>query len=472
MNLTIDQHTGSDVPEVTIPVILRRIDSPHDANAGPDPKLPVAEAGEAALVEETGEASGGFAAPGESLLEVEEPTSEMIAAVSGESLEVRREQLQLHVAQLAGHLRERLREVDRREAAVHARASQLESDIRASRLWLQEREIAFQERERELRGQIEELEERASSRPLETVTEATYQEPSLADLQEREQQIRVQEDEVRERRFAVEREAVALRHAQSVWQHEREREERALVLERDNARRELQELTEQHELQLRAAETLLGEHVEQFDRDRASLMAERREWDEQRSRQQQALADLRAATEGDLADDKAKLAARQEWIERQKAGLEQVRDEALRLHRQSLEMRLMAEQLWAQVSGTLTPAELTQSIAQMRIKLAEQYRLEEQQLTARREELLKVGEAVSAQHAELEQLRTGIREWMQARQEEIERQASSLVERELALDSQQDAHRCAERQWQAARRGYEQQIRELMAQLRTVPMAA
>lgn len=472
MNLTIDQQTGSDVPEVIVPVILRRIDSPHDTSAAADFKRPDAESGEDAVIGEAGDGGGLLPVPVESLLEVEEPTAEMMAAVSGESLEVRREQLQLHVAQLAGHLRERLREVDRREASVHARASQLESDIRASRLWLQERELAFQERERELLAQIEELEERASSRPLEAVTEAMFQEPSLADLEEREQQIRLQEDEVRERRFAVEREAVALRHAQSVWQREREREERAIVVERENARRELQELSEQHELQLRTAEALLGEHVEQFDRDRASWLAERREWDEQRTRQQQALADLRAATEGDLADDKAKLAARQEWIERQKAGLEQVRDEALRLHRQSLEMRLMAEQLWAQVSGALTPAELTQSIAQMRIKLAEQYRLEEQQLAARREELLKVGEAVSAQHAELEQLRTGMREWMQARQEEIERQASALVERELALDAQLDAQRSAEREWQAARRGYEQQIRELMGQLRAVPMAA
>src|SRR5438045_6413094 len=100
------------------------------------------------------------AAPCEAMLEVEEPTAEMIAAVTGENVELRREQLQLQVAQLAGHLRERLREVDRREATINARMAQLESDLRSARLWLRERELAFQERENELRSQIEELQER------------------------------------------------------------------------------------------------------------------------------------------------------------------------------------------------------------------------------------------------------------------------------------------------------------------------
>src|SRR5205085_4996971 len=67
-------------------------------------------------------------AAGQAMLEVEEPMPELLAAVGGENLDLRREQLQLQVAQLAGHLRERLREVDRREAAVNARVAQLESD--------------------------------------------------------------------------------------------------------------------------------------------------------------------------------------------------------------------------------------------------------------------------------------------------------------------------------------------------------
>jgi hypothetical protein len=464
MSVTTDVALACDERPALGAVPLRRIDSPHAAQTSERSR-----SGAQADLELT----GGMApeAP-ESLLEVEEPTAAMIAAVAGETFEARREQLQLHVAQLAGHLRERLREVDRREAALHARTSQLEADIRASRLWLQERELAFQERERELKRQIEELEERASSRLGEIKVQAQDQETVLAEMRQREHELRIAEDEARERRFEVEREAVALRHAQQVWEQQREREERALAQQREQSLRELNELLEQREAQLRSAELLLSEHSQQLDQDRLALSAERQGWDQQRRGQQEAIAELRRTTEAELADLRAKLDGRQDWIERQKAGLEHVRDEALRLHRQSLEMRLLAEQLWAQISGALTPAEVTQAIAQMRLKLAEQYRLEEQQLVARREELLKVGEAVAAQHTELEQLRSGLREWVKARQEEIERQAATLVERELALDGQQEAHRQAEREWQATRRGLEQQIRDLTAQVRALPVAA
>src|SRR4051812_32163172 len=75
-----------------------------------------------------------FQAAEASLLEVEEPSAEMVAAVTGQNLELRREQLQLQVAQLAAHLRQRLREVDRREAAVNARLAQLECDLRTNKL--------------------------------------------------------------------------------------------------------------------------------------------------------------------------------------------------------------------------------------------------------------------------------------------------------------------------------------------------
>ena len=469
MNATTELPDVSDEGVSQVPVLLRRIDRPHASMA---PEANTADSSQVEELEQAADRGVEQADESLSLLELEEPTPDMIAAVSGESIEVRREQLQLQVAQLAGHLRERLREVDRREAMLHARASQLESDIRASRLWLQEREVAFQERERDLKRQIEELEERASSRLVDIKSQTDDQETVLADLRERQQTLRLAEDEVRERRFEVEREAVGLRHAQQVWQQQREREERMLAQQREHGMRELNDLTEQREAQLRAAEALLREHVEQFERDRAGLMAERQTWDDQRKSQQQAIAELKKTTEAELADVRTKLDARQDWIERQKGGLEQVRDEALRLHRQSLEMRLLAEQLWTQISGALTPAEVTQAIAQLRLKLAEQYRLEEQQLVVRREELLKVGEAVAAQHTELEQLRAGLREWVTARQEEIERQAAALVERELSLDAQQDAHRQTEREWQAARRVYEQQIRDLSAQLRSLPLAA
>src|SRR5436309_13472440 len=120
MAVTDCQAVISDEPAMLVTPRRTRIDPPHAA--GPegsgeqtaDAQPLVAEVVNPFLV----------AAPCEAMLEVEEPTAEMIAAVTGENVELRREQLQLQVAQLAGHLRERLREVDRREATINARMAQ------------------------------------------------------------------------------------------------------------------------------------------------------------------------------------------------------------------------------------------------------------------------------------------------------------------------------------------------------------
>ncbi len=469
-----------------------RIDSLHEQPRETDGSPLLAEA-------ETQRSSAplGLAEQEKVLLEVEEPTAEMIAAVAGEHPEIRREQLQLQVAQLAGHLRERLREVDRREATLNARVAQLENDLRVSRLWLSERELTFQERENELKQQVDELHERLEARRDErnerelAIVDA---EAAAAELSERELQIRTREDEVRERRFEVDRQAAALRHSQQLWEQERERQANQLHAERrqletesaqwrEQLERETTEAREQREQeqaeymrlreeQLQAAESLISEQATSLDHDREAMIAERIAWDEQKRRQKQAIDELRQTAEDELADRRNRLEARQQWIERQKAGLEQVRDEALRLHRQSLEMRLLAEQLWAQITASLAPAEVTQAIAELRLKLSEQYKIEEQLLVGRRDELLKLSEKIAQQHREVELLRDGVRQWGFSRQAEIERQASALVQRELTLDQQQDAFKDRELAWHGQRRHYEQQIRELTSRMRSLPVAA
>jgi hypothetical protein len=414
---------------------------------------------------------------GQALLEVaEEPTPSLVAAVAGETLESRREQLQLQVSQLAGHLRERLREVDRREAAVNARASQLEADLRANRLWLRERENEFQQREQELTRKIEELEERAMGRLPSRGAEAASEAPGDAgdddegrqhDLAEREHQIQLKESDLRERRFEQDRQSAALRHAQQVWEHQRSREQQELVQERARLEAEYQLRLAERESEWKAAEQLLREHAAQLDRDQAALAADRRAWDEQKSRQQHDLATEKQAALAEMEIQRERQVARQDWIERQKAGVEQLRSEVLSLHRQSLEMRLVAEQLWAQITGRLSPAEATHTLAQLRLKLVEQFKLDEESVRARREELVALGERITAQHAELKQLQSGLREWAATRQAEIEQQAAALVGRELALDSEQEQHRRAQHAWQADRRRLEQQLRELTAQQRS-----
>jgi hypothetical protein len=565
MNVVQDEVEGINEADATH-ARHTRIDAPHDqAREAVGNAEAEGSPGRSAIID--------FHTAETTLLEVEEPTAEMVAAVTGQNLEIRREQLQLQIAQLAAHLRQRLREVDRREAAVNARLAQLECDLRTNKLWLSERELAFQEREKDLQRQIEELQEKADGCRVEeekVTQDVQAAEAVAAELAERERQIELCEDDVRERRFEADRQAAALRHAQQVWQHEREKETAHLAAERARVENEAAELQQQfalemaekrrqleeeiacqretaqceiaeiraqlaleiaqsqeqlqielaaarqeldqqrneiaagkqdferqqneareqqaHDLsdqardcerriarrdeQLAAAEAMLNEQSAAIERDRAALYAEQLARGDQNKRQRQAIEELRQAAEDELADRRTRLEARQEWIERQKAGLEQVRDEALKLHRQSLEMRLVAEQVWSQITATRSPAELTQAIAAVRLQLSEQYRIEEQQLLARREELLDLSEKVAQQHRDLVQLRDGVREWGLARQKEIERQAGALAERESIIDGQQEKLRDRENEWNSQRREYDRQIREFTARLRQLPQAA
>ena len=431
-----------------------RIDAPHPVDTPSPPSAVANPAGTLSLLEV-----------------IEQPTEDLIAAVTGLSEAARREQLELQANQLAEHLRQRLRDVDHRESQLNARVAQLEADLRAGRVWLREQEHEFAEREAELRRQLEDAQVRGEAK-----TDAAEEEVGLdearAALADREQALALKENELREQRFEFQRQSAALRHAQQLWEQERARQEAELARERERLARKFEDQSADRDRQLRTAEELVARESEQLARDRAELASDRQMWDERRRSETEALAERTKIAEDDLAQQRVRLDGRAEWVERQRAGLEQVRAEIASLHRQSLEMRLVAEQLWSQISGRMSPAEVAQSIARLRLKLAEHYRLEEQALEAKKQELVELSERIANRHQELSVLQCGLKDWSASRQSEIEEQAAALVQREQDLQAQQDEIRHARLQWQGERLSYEQQLRELRAQLRSAPAAA
>jgi hypothetical protein len=410
-------------------------------------------------------------------------TADFLAAILRNDPDVRREQLELQAAQLAEHLRERLREVDRREAQLNSRVAQFEADLRTSRVWLREQEHELAAREAELTRQLEDLQsgrlsagDSGESPPALAIANTPDVPGGISlpaqEIAEREQAVILKENELRERRFELDRNVAALRHSQALWEQQQERESAALAKERERLAAEFAERWAEREAQLRQAETLLREQSLQIESDRKALLADRRAWDERRQAQETTLRERESAQRAQVDEQRERLAARSEWIERERAGVEQVRSDITALHRQALEMRLAAEQLWAQISGRMSPVEVTQSIAQIRRKLAEHYRLEEAELATRRRELIELGEKIAEQHRELGQMQTGLKAWLASRQDEIESQAQALEHREDELAREQEAIRQARHEWQSQRLGYEQEIRELAAQLREASAAA
>ena len=55
---------------------------------------------------------------------------------------------------------------------------------------------------------------------------------------------------------------------------------------------------------------------------------------------------------------------------------DQLRTDLLRIQRETLEMRLVTEELWVRISSVAPAASLTQSLARLRAQLSENYRLQ------------------------------------------------------------------------------------------------
>ncbi len=422
-----------------------------------------------------------------------------------ESPEARAEQLEAQASQLASQLQEQLRELEHREALQNAQAAELDNELRRARLWMSEKGAELAEREKgvaanEVRQAVEkeealrqlaqqrqsassevslesqqcqswhiELESRQAvlvQREQELVQRQQVAGEQAAALGERMKQIEVKENQVRERRQAIEREAAALHHARLEWERSHEEEQAELASERATIREELAaELSHRAEA-LDKGEALLAEQARELENDREALSQERTDWARQRTAEQEAIVLEQHRATAALEQRRARLTSRESALDQQQAAIEQLRGEITLAHRQSLEMRLMAEQLWGQVQGRMPPAEITQSIAQLRMKLAEQYRQEQQGLREQQEELLGLAERVAQESGVLRTQRQELQSWFAAREQEIERHAKSLVERECELLEQSDQLRAIETGWNSDRRQLERELREMRSRLR------
>ncbi len=309
------------------------------------------------------------------------------------------EQVLAHAGQLATHLRTRQRDLDRRESQLNARAAELENDLRASRMWFHEREQESAQRELELQQHVNELEERATAIAATEVS---------ADLDSES----LQRDQVRANALDKAEEQLNKQFAKLKLQSD------LIAAEREELRAQKRE----HECE-----------VVQRDKNHKAAFAKK----------------------------KRQLDQREKFLDQREATLDGLQSDVGRLHRDSLEMRLIAEQLWSQLAGKLTPAELTKSISDSRSKLAEHFQVEQDRVAQQRQELTDLAVKLENRQLQLTRQRRELEEWAQRRDQEIEEQAARLVAREQELDRQEQNHLETESKWDDERRRYERQIRDL-----------
>jgi hypothetical protein len=489
-----------DVADVGPPV-LSRIDAAHPMNDGPPVMV---EEAPAAVVAEQIEAS-----PIDGKVEA-------ASAATGRSAPHLTEQLQTQALQLGTLLRSKQRELDRREALMNARDAKLDNELRMARLWVRERDEDVREREHDFAERVKQLEEKTAQVASVEVSHERDRGSQQVQLALRDQacNLRFEQLEQREQRLAAELEALetartrleqqrvedstaqlaaqqklALQQAEIQRQTELQQKNfeqlQAGLAERERSLAEQQEQLagnrdrEAWEARLAArqseldqAETLLAIHAREIDEQRVELAAARERHALEARDERRELAQWQQGERAELSERKQQLAIAEEALETHRAAVEQLRNDAARMHREAIEMRLVSEQLWLELSKHVPPAELTRSLAVLRQRLADHYRESHDKLTAQQAELMRLGNCLDEQQRRLVEQREQLRAWLAAQQQDIEAQAARLVAREQHLDSQEEAAKLQEARWHKERRELREHIRELLGRLRREAVAA
>jgi hypothetical protein len=262
------------------------------------------------------------------------------------------EQLRRQADQLAGYLRARQREIDHREAEINAKIARLESALREARLTHSRRRRELEKREAHLAARELEF-----TRRLERLAaaESAAQRRLAAAEQElacREEEVCRREDSLRQREQELATEASRYAGAVWMWEDDRGRSQAAPP----QGRRE-------EALEAKA------QTIEAREAECRRLAGER----------------LRALAE--LEEQRKSIQRRSEEIDRDRAALEKLHARLSRIHQETLEDRAAIQELWARLSGTAEPESLIRLLASIRARLAEHYRLAQEDLAERQAEL-------------------------------------------------------------------------------------
>jgi hypothetical protein len=359
-------------------------------------------------------------------------------------------QFRTQAQQLAGHLQSRQRELDHRESELHTQLARHEAAARSARLWFQEqhrkltqRQSEWERREREICAGL-----RSAGGTLAALTASDRTAVGSDDLSsiDGEIEFQMQTAELYERSAQLE-----ARYHQS---------------------ESLEKKLEAREQIIEAAETRLARNEAELQFARQELHAEREAFAARVERQQRQAEANRARQELELAQRRAHLDEQASRIEKRAVAVDQLRSELLLTQRDVIESQLAAEELRAEIAGQVPPAAIVQSLARLRAKLSEQYRLQV-------EEVERVRTDIDAQAAHAAQQQRQVVErnrefdlWMASQHRQIEEQASQLAAREEQLERQQNEreNRCL--QQAAERRELEAEIRRLHGHLRRLEQNA
>ena len=236
---------------------------------------------------------------------------------------------------------------------------------------LDARDAAQRDRERELDDK---------ARRTATVAEAAKKEAAGRKLvlARREGEIREAQADLRKRKAQLARQSESLREREQKLVEEIERRESALQVDRQNVIAQQRRLEE--------AERLCQTLREEFDAERRRLAEERAEL-LQRTAEHNEVWERRVQEAESQWRLRNETLAQHEQFDQHRAAVEALHAEAMQTHRETLELRLVVNQVWRDLQGGHPPAAMTRALAEARRKLGEHVQREAASLARQREEL-------------------------------------------------------------------------------------
>jgi chromosome segregation ATPase len=425
------------------------------------------------------------------------------------------QQVRLQASQLAEILQTKQRDLDQREATLNAALSQLDKQSRAQRLQLREREEELNQRSATLDARSKELEARIADLNAAEMSMSNDQAAVESHIQswriESAEQRRVTEQRMhelaqRESELAAQRQSFARlvdetyaqldeqRQELEATRQRQDREFAELVANLKNDRRQFEvrcreesesvasrvyaELAAEWEA-LRAEQAEFRNRVDRFDgcegllkeswdaceRQRRELEAKQRKFDEELQERKRLLDLERRQLEDVQQQADLRTRTQEESLAKRAAAVEQTRADLVRVHQETLEIRLVLEQLWGQLGDRLGAAELSRAVAAGRARLADEYRLAGQSLAEQRKEVDEVAQRLTEQQSRLRRQRTEIQEWLARRNQDLHERETRIAVREERLGRADQAVADLHRQLEQERFAAQKRLAELSAQL-------
>ncbi len=406
--------------------------------------------------------------------------------VPDEATELSRQRLQYHGEQLQALLERRQQALDRREAQWHAQVARFEEQIRAERLRLNEQWLEVEQARQQLHSERQRLDQASSALAAAQLAfeQEAQRERQLLEEKRRELELRIaavaqRERSVEQREKACDESMERLKQREEQWEWRRLWEEQQLAYRTAEMqrmhRRLLAQLARAAEAQSersasigepRTAEATcesarlewhLSQRLEDLSRLERELLLQRDrllETEARLARQQKQLDQARQLWRHVQHEEQVRLRTAQRrweqlrqrheqtWRNRQQlvlrwlATAQSARHDAVRLHGESLELRMAAEQIWRGLSMKLDPA--SQQVAtSLRFQVARYFQEQRQELAAEHQRLQQL-------RSELDQLRQVLdrqlhdwHQWFAQQQSLLEQEATRLCQARRQWEQEQ-----------------------------------